>query len=330
MVSEEQKAGFWDEVEAGIESDEIRADLRRVLEQQRKTGQPTDDRILDALRNREQHERVMSELRALMSQECPTPIATLRKWRNLMDWGLRRFASESADGGVHVDFKQSVIAHTLYGTDKASPSSPELVWANAVRSVTDDLWPQVHAAGLDPMPLHRLVQDVDAIRAGKVVDVARSNRDLDVILRELEKRAEHGPASDAAAEAQAREQAARQQEQDLLREHAESPWGRAMLRTLLRDGGQVKTAVLKQAALAEIEAQAEANGQIDDADDHGSEKHGRRIEETLRVLRDRCWKPSGCAPCADHLGLISCPTRGSNLLTDKGREVALAQKRKEQ
>jgi hypothetical protein len=327
MVRKEQKAGFWEEVEAGIESEEIRADLRRVLEQQRKTGHPTDDRILDALRNREQHERDMSELRLILAQECPTPLATLRKWRSLMGWGLRRFASESADGGALVDFKQGVIAHRLYGTDKASPTSPELLWVNAVRSVTDDLWPQVHAVGLDPMPLHRLLQDVDAILAGKVVDVARSNRDLDQILRELEKRAEHGPELDAAAEAKEREQAARQQEQDLLREHAESPSGRAILRTLLRDGGQVKTAVLKQAALAEIETRAEAHGQIDDADDPGSEKHGRRIEETLRVLRDRCSRPSGCAPCADHLGLISCPTRGSNRLTDKGREIALAQRR---
>jgi len=43
-------------------------------------------------------------------------------------------------------------------------------------------------------------------------------------------------------------------------------------------------------------------------------------------MRDRCWKAAGCAPCADHLGLITCPIRGSNELTDKGRAIAEAHK----
>jgi hypothetical protein len=172
------------------------------------------------------------------------------------------------------------------------------------------------------MPLQHLLQGVDAILTGKVVDVAQMNSGVDVILREVEKRADEGMVLDAVAQANEREQAAIQQEQDLMREHAESPWGIAILRAMLRFDGRAKTSVLKQVALAEIEVRAEASGQHYDAD---SEKHGRRIEMTLRVLRDRCWKPSGCAPCADHLGLISCPTRGINLLTEKGREIAMAQ-----
>lgn len=273
-------------------------------------------------------DRARSELRTMLAQECPTPLATLRKWRNLMDWGLRCFASESVEGGALVNFKHSVMAHTLYGTDKANPSSPELLWANAVRSVTDELLLQVHEVGLDPMLLHRLLQDVDAILAGKVVDVARSMLDLDLILRELESRAERVPALEAAAEAEKREQTDRQREDDLLREHAESPAGRAILRTL-RGGGQVGTGLLIERAQTEIELRAEANGRFDDSDDRGKKKYRRRIQKTLRVLRDRCLKPSGCTPCADHLGLIFTPKRGWNLLTDKGREIAEKQEREE-
>ena len=327
MVRKAEKTGFWEEVEAGIESEEIRADLRRVLERQRRTGQPPDDRILDALRNREEHERITGDLYSVMAQECSTPLAALRRWRSLMDWGLRHFSTGSTSGKLLVDFGFSVKAETLYGADRSNPSSPKLMWANAVREATDGLWPQIHRGGLDPIPLHRLLQDVDAVLAGRVVDVARSKQDLDLILRELEMRAKHLPELEAVAEAEQQEQLAQQREEDLLREHADSPWGRAILRVLMRDGGKVKTAVLIGAALAEIEARAEANGQRDDVDGPGKAKHGRRIEETLRVLRDRCWKLSGCAPCAEHLGLTTSPTRGSNVLTNRGREIAEAQKR---
>jgi len=94
----------------------------------------------------------------------------------------------------------------------------------------------------------------------------------------------------------------------------------------MRDGGKVKTAVLKGTALAEIEDRAEANGQRDDVDGPGKAKHGRRTEETLRVLRERCSKPSGCAPCAEHLGPTTSPTRGANVLTNRVREIAEVQK----
>ena len=53
-------------------------------------------------------------------------------------------------------------------------------------------------------------------------------------------------------------------------------------------------------------------------------------KRSISLLRKRAKTsgvlPTGCAPCADHLGLISCVTRGINVLTEKGRVIALAQK----
>jgi hypothetical protein len=106
-------------------------------------------------------------------------------------------------------------------------------------------------------------------------------------------------------------------EQDLLRLHAESPWGKAMLAFLWRQPGmRASTAQLLEAGIAAAETR--------------DTERKKTVQDTLRVLRTTCRRAGGCPPCSDHLGLIDYPTgktRGTLLMTPKGVAIAEAQKR---
>lgn len=102
----------------------------------------------------------------------------------------------------------------------------------------------------------------------------------------------------------------------LMKLHAFSAWGRAMLIFLLRqEGGLATTGEVEEKGVAAVETK-------------DSERR-RTVQATLRILRASCRRQGGCPPCDDHLGLVDYPagkTRGTLQLTEKGAAIAKALK----
>ena len=265
--------------------------------------------ILDMLRDRSRDRRILDDLRPALSRDVDTPADVGAKWQALADHA-HRFEHTGDDG-------QQIVS--LGRRDGAVPGSPGVrppkqQWAEAFRETTRALLRHVS----DALPVHALLRDLDEILTGDAASITRSMRDVDLLVREIRDR-------DLSAQAEVRRQAEEegaQQEKSLMRQHVGGPAGRAILRLLLRDE-EATAAALKEAALAAIEERARSNDE-----DRVGKRHGRTVEETLRVMRDRCWKVPGCAPCAEHLALVTTPKRGVYRLTDKGRAITEAQKQR--
>lgn len=278
----------------------------------------TDADILDALASRSGWLELRAAVRSATQMPAGSPPEICKRWLTLATL-LSRF-ERTINGQTVIDwsaFKGPVASHQLCGDPSVPPS--EIEWARALRAATLALLPFLNS-GQD-VPVHRLVQDIDRLLGRQVVDVAALVREVDVLVRAAGDRFSRAQAEATARATEETDNETQQREAALVREHAGSPAGRAMLQELLRhDPSPVTTQELKQAGIAAVEARQAAT--LTDRDTTGKKHHGRAVQETLRVFRDRCTKCVGCPPCPDHLGLMITPKRGKNSLTVKGRGFA--------
>ena len=147
-----------------------------------------------------------------------------------------------------------------------------------------------------------LLEQVKAAAAGAAVTALKEQREAEKM------------AADNSAEQSSRAKV----EADHIKLHARSAWGKAMLLMAHRRGDTPLTS-------AEL-----IDAGIDSVSNDNSRK--RTVQETLRILRSRCRRQGGCAPCSEHLGLLDYPagaTRGRMLLTDKGKHFVEALKSEE-
>lgn len=106
-------------------------------------------------------------------------------------------------------------------------------------------------------------------------------------------------------------------DEERIRLSADTPWGRAILAHLLRQPNRTaRTQELLDIGITEAET---------------TETKGKKtVQNCLRIMRRTCARQGGCPPCSDHLNLMDYPpgkTRGVLMLTQKGVDIAEAQKR---
>lgn len=190
-VAKAKKAGppqvEWEKIEGDINDPELRVRVHKLVSRHRKTGHPPESQILDALRNRERHDKAMAELRSLLADKGASAASACQRWRNLIQWGLRMFAREARLGREVVRFADAARAETLHGK-KDSPQSPALLWAQATRAATNTLLPVARSAGFDAAgtkPIHALSRALDAAMRGKEVDLESPVADVDMIVAEI-------------------------------------------------------------------------------------------------------------------------------------------------
>ena len=267
--------------------------------------------VLDALRDRRHALEQLDQMQPFLGM-CPdTTEEICVRWKGLSAF-VPKFAHRADDG----EFLVRLADGDVGDEQQHVPGTPGLMvpvrqWITAFHEATRALLPHVR----DSLVLHALLRDIERVLGGEGVSLTENIRDVDLQVRQLEG---HEQSAEALAEAY-RQSAQREQRLVLEREHADSTAGRAILKRLLRDG-EVKTEDLKRAAIAAVEARSSAG-------DRDGEAHGRAVEATLRVLRDRCDRHAGCAPCPEHLAMVVTPRRGTYRLTEAGRSVAEAQKR---
>ena len=139
----------------------------------------TASALLDWLRDRGSALRVLDELAPAMALDT-SPIPMLcKKWFALAAW-TRRFE-------LRRDGRECLGCATGIGRDLGGLPSPFRTWVTELRTVTIMLLDHV-VAPLD-VAIHRLVQDLDDVLAGHLVDVRAHLRDVDLAVRTLTTRA---------------------------------------------------------------------------------------------------------------------------------------------
>jgi len=316
MDAETGSAEFWAEVEAGIESDDLRELVRKLVDRQRETGRPSTAQILDTLRDRQNEDQARSEFQLIVDSSDLSAAGVRAFWRQVRDWGMPRYsgATDSILG-----FPDLVAAQRMFakppkdelGREPHAGDEPVVIsWLKAWISATRDLLSQVGQveSELDARSLHSFVMALERVLEGRHQDVGFHLDAVEVVIREIERREAEVPTHGADDQA-ARTRAA------ALRQHADGSWGRAMLRFLYEQPG-------RQAATSDVVAAG-----IDVAAD---DEHLRKttVQECLRRLRAFCQKCHRDDPCREHLGLIDYPSgksRGWLMLTDAGVGVARRQ-----
>lgn len=178
LLARDTRARFWKDAEDRLTDPQMRESLHDLVEKQLRTGVPTDEDLLNGLRDGERVRALRAELQVALDLPDSTDAELFAKWKTLASW-----RSRFATGSDHVlSFRNHVGFMRRY--DKACSEAPTPVaWAIAFRETTLKIAARCMPGSVSLFAVHRLVQLMDDLLDGSPADISEAVREVDLTLR---------------------------------------------------------------------------------------------------------------------------------------------------